>query len=542
VPPPAPCKWRGPVLINHRLGPQREYKGMVYVGRVPSRMNLKSNDKPYHTVYSRHLHRLTSPYISLLKDIAGDVFCMVEPCLENVDATISSFDDPQYGEFRDKFFYFGMGFMDYEYGGIFHDCIATDEELSHYIDYTKSAGYTPTFWKIRSKGELFADENYKKSDYNLAPEKTRPLTSVANKKEPKYKEDVKKNKIRLFFISEAHLCKEQVRFGKRSSIRLIEYKWSAYGFSPFRGGVDRLARKLLINRIRFYYDLSGWDKYIPIMGDLYQIIQARTNCPNFLLGRFTWMMDHTTGFYCVMWNGDVVWKGYGNCSGSGTTTRDNILMHVILAAAFLCQAYFEKMGVMPTYDLLTRQIAKLFGDDSVFSVEEEFDKVVEDGWLNAFFVRCGMKLKFLHGGLDYPVEKMEFLGFRFTMIDGTYYPYYDPVRLAYSYLATNDKEDTLEAYVSKCFVLTMMAFATEARDTFLNAYRHLVLSLHGDLSPTLKSFSDIGPLTVPILKAFYSGAESSSIDFSFFESILEEVGRKETLLSHHGDICKTQSE
>lgn len=516
--------------------PQREYKSLIYMGRVPNRINLKSKQNPYHRQVSSNVG-LLGPYYDRLKVMAGDEFYMVEPSLENVNATIQSFDDAKFGDFRDLYFDFGLKHLRMEYGSIFPDGVADSEELASYIDWTKSAGYTATFHNIRSKGDLVKDEAYLRSEYHLNPTKTEPMVSVANKKELKRKTEILAHKMRLFYIAEFHLCKAQVKFGKRSSNRLKNYKWSAFGFSPFSGGVHQLAMDLSSKIVRFYYDVSGWDKFIPIMKDLYKIIFQCSEIPPVHLEEWMWMMKHTVEFYCCLYDGDVVLKTYGNCSGSGTTTRDNILMHIILAAAFLAEAYHVRNGSWPRHDLLAEQVVKLFGDDSVFAVDIEFEHVLyrkdePDGFLRKFFSRLGMKLKFLHGGVDYPVEKMEFLGFRFEKIGDRFYPYYDPVRLATSFIYINDKQDSLEAYVSKCFVLTMMAFATECREVFLEAYRTLIgfVDRQPHLTPGLKSFTMIGPLTTEVLEAFYSGLETSLIDVSFFSSIWEDlVGIKDCL-------------
>jgi hypothetical protein len=370
------------------------------------------------------------------------------------------------------------------------------------------------------------------------PQKTIPMMTVANKTELKVKADVLANKIRHFFISEYHLFRSQVKFGKRSSLKLKDFKWSAYGFSPFGGGVDRLARKLLSKPIRFFYDVSGWDKFIPIMKHLYAIIysNSREYIAEEDMEEFLWMIQHTVEFYCVLYDGDIILKKYGNASGSGTTTRDNILMHIILAAAFLAEAYYIKMGTLPSSQLLSEQIVKLFGDDSVFAVDSDFDHVLyrkdhDDGFLNSFFKRYGMKLKFLYGGEDFPVTEMSFLGFQFKEVNGTYLPLYDSKRLATSFIHTNDKLDTLEAYVSKIFVLTLMSYASTEFMLFFNAYNTVISSLSGELTPVLKSFNE-QRLSPQILENFYTGAESSFAGSSFFESAMEVGGRNLRFFPH----------
>jgi len=527
---PPPPKWGGKILPKPGI-PKRDYKELIYLGRVPSKTTLKSKEKPYHRVQSTHARRLGANH-QMLQDIAGDTFAMVEPCLENVNQTYESFSAPKYGEFRDKFNAYGMEFLDRFYGDIFGTMISP-EDLCQEVDWSKSGGFTASHWGIRSKGELIKDPNFLKSDHHNNPVRTIPLTTVANKRELKKITDILEKKIRCFFIAEWQLVKSQLRFGKDSSRKLMLKHWSAYGFNPYRGGVHNLALQLLSKRVRFYYDVSGWDKFVPLMQDLYALIRNRTILPEELRDEFEWMVKNTVAFICVLFDGDVILKAFGNASGSGMTTRDNILMHIIIAAAFLAEAYFMKFGKLPDFYFVAEQIVRLFGDDSVFAVDEEFDYVLhgmgeEDGFLNTFFKRYGMKLKFLYGGYDYPIEKMEFLGFRFHKVDGFYLPYYDPVRLAHSFIHTNDKGDTLTAYVSKCFVLAIMAYATEYRDLFIDSYHKLLDSLDPNhLTPELRSFKYETRLNAHILHAFYTGSESSSVDFSFFESTWREEGIKD---------------
>jgi hypothetical protein len=528
------------VLIENDKPPRREYNTLKYLGRGPKRSDLKHKLQPYHKTLSENVKYLDA-HLTSLRTLAGNKFVMVEPSIENVNLTITSFDNAKYSNFRDNFFEFGKEFLATQYGHIFPDGVASSEELHDYVDWTKSAGYTATASNIYSKGELVKDPLYLKSDYHLNNANTVPIVSVAVKRELKKIDEVMANKIRLFFISEFHLCLSQIKFGKRSSSRLKNFKWSAYGFSPWRGGVHELAQKLLSKVCRFYYDVSGWDKFIPIMEDLYKVISACSDIPDNLKTEFEWMIQNTIAFVCALWDGDVILKNYGNCSGSGTTTRDNILMHIILAATFLAEAYYIKNGKLPSVEVLAAQIVKLFGDDSVFAVDAEFDHVMHrkdesDGFLRNFFARYGMKLKFLHGGTDFPVDQMEFLGFRFALKNGRYVPYYDPVRLAHSFVHTNDRCDDLGAYISKCFVLTMMSYATEHCDLFLAAYKTLIINVDKlpNQNPTVASFTNIGPLTEEILEAFYNGSESTLIDFSFFESVMEEVGIKESFDHEYG--------
>jgi hypothetical protein len=246
------------------------------------------------------------------------------------------------------------------------------------------------------------------------------------------------------------------------------------------------------------------------------------------------MVQHTVAFYCVLYDGDIVLKDYGNASGSGTTTRDNTLCHKAIAAGFLSEAYYIKNGELPSFELLSQQVVMLFGDDSIFGVDKEFDYVLDgagtgDGFLHKYFQRLGMGIKFLHGGEDFPLSGISFLGFHFKEKDGYFFPLYDPIRIATSFIHVNDKKDTLDAYCSKIFVLTMMSYASDKFDLFYQAYLNVVSNvskLHSQ-NPIVQSFLD-ARLTPAVLHGFYTGSESNSSGFYFFESLLEVGGHNLT--------------
>jgi hypothetical protein len=447
----------------------------------------------------------------------GDKYSTVVPNKENVEKTIQSYDGAVFGDYKTQFYIYGLKYLGYKYGHIFKDCICTEEELSSYIDWTKSPGYTASVYGLQTKGDLIADQGFLASDHNLNPEKTIPLVSVANKVEPKLVVDINMGKIRHFFISEFHHFREQIRFGKRASNRLKGLHWSSYGFSPFFGGVHRLAIDILQKPLRFFYDVSGWDKFLPILGDVYEVITYNMTIPESLIERYKWMVLNTVQFVCVLWDGDVVLKTYGNASGSGTTTRDNILAHIVIAVSLLSEAYYMKFEKLPNFRLLTEQVIRLFGDDSIYSIDECFDHVLTEGFIQGFFQKFGLKLKFFFGGIDYDIEKIQFLGFYFKKYKGFYIPKYDVSRLSLSMLHVNEKSDNLVAYVSKVFTLTIMSFGTDHFNDFLQAFECLQQTLQHETRPELETFKTI-KLTHSLIENFYIGTESSTWEFCFFDS------------------------
>lgn len=329
----------------------------------------------------------------------------------------------------------------------------------------------------------------------------------------------------MFQVPPFELLISQLRFGKRTSLRLKEYKWSAYGFNPYGGGVDRLGRLLETKKYRFYYDVSGWDKFLPVMSDLYTVIRA---CNGYLTEwtdaerlEFDWMVENTVNHNIKMPDGSVYLKTYGNPSGSGCTTRDNILAHVIIIAYALYKAYQARYGVMPSPMLVSTQVVKLFGDDSVIGVDSHFKLACDKDFMSNIFSEFGMKLKFFFGGKHYPVEKMEFLGFKFHKIinDGPYYPRYDVVRLASSMLFEDRDRLDRTSHLSKCFVLTLMSYPTDYHQLFLEAYKNLLLEVSKHpTNETERAFMSLGPFRRSISDSLFLGLEAGNDVWDYFLS------------------------
>jgi hypothetical protein len=289
---------------------------------------------------------------------------------------------------------------------------------------------------------------------------------------------------------------------------------------------------LLSKRIRLFYDVSGWDKFFPLLGDIFDFIRFNQNIPDYLKKNYEWMCLNTAEFLFKTPHGFVFEKNYGNPSGSGTTTRDNILGHVVILASALIECYYLKYGSYPTDALLNEQIIALFGDDSVISLDEEFDYILKEDYLKNHMAKYGLKLKFLYGGLDYPIEKMQFLGFTFQKIGDSYYPRYDIQRLCSSVLYENGRNSSREAYTSRLFIIMIMSYPTEHFALLNRAFRNWcshLNSLNVTLSPTEISFVAMESITVETIQHLYLGWESSTNrdDLFFFASQWTEEAIKD---------------
>jgi len=470
-----------------------------------------------------------------LVELAGDNFMVVNPNNVNVSKTETSWDNFSLGKtrpFDDVYYRFGLEFLYDQFRYAFFEPLSTSEEVASYIDYLRSCGFPANHFGIRTKKELVNCVEY--WEWVRVNKFIHPVIWVScPKKEFKKYEDILEGKIRMFQIPPMYFLQSQLKFGRKSSEAIKSHPWSAYGFNPYRGGVDRLARRLFSKRIRLIYDVSGWDKYIPILSDV--LAQTYRASSPYLSDddkiELKWVIENTAMAYMKLTDGTVVCKWYGNPSGSGTTTRDNILAHVVIVAHALSECYFLKYGVYPKVDLLLAQLVQLFGDDSVLGLDDDFDFILNDGYLHNHFTKYGLKLKYLRGGYNAPLENLDFLGFSFKFMDGFWYPKYDVVRLATSFLYNGpEKVDNYrEATISKWFTLFVMSYPNEEHFMFRQAYGEIYRKLLSvqDPTPTELAIRSIGVPDEHVLRSHFLGLESDCFGtlFNFF-NVMEAGGPK----------------
>lgn len=538
-----PEKWGLVPTIRDGLD-RRFFRNLQFVGTVPSRTRMQVGGLTKRRV-KIHLPSYSPAFDYLLK-LAGDNFHIVNPNVEMIENVMRSWDDrppylktvPHYKE--------ALAFFDHFYAKqLFPNSTAHDDLIYDFIDMSKSPGYPGSFFHLKTKREAYCDPGFIKHKQDMQESGyNRPaFHKVTPKVEFLPTENIDAGKCRLFVIPELLLLELQIKFGKLTSLSLKEFGWSAYGFNPYNGGADKLAKRLLTKRIRFFYDVSGWDKFLNILRDIYEK-QRKYNGYRNMSPReqqeFDWMVENTINMFCVFYDGSVYKKDYGNGSGSGTTTRDNILAHILIMATILYTAFYEKYGKYPNPTFVASQVINLFGDDSINSVDEEFDKVLEEGFVARIFSHFGMKLKFFYGGKDFPLEKMEFLGFTFSSNSFGFLPLYDVKRLATSMVYKGSNSNSREAMLSKTFILTLMSFPSAEHQFFKQHATH-VASLYqhaSDLTETeMTMITLIQSINDSMCLSIFLGLESSSPDvFKFFSSGMEEEGIKELFPSCQANL------
>lgn len=479
---------------------------------------------------SQYTHCYGPRSLAELKALASDKFFCVRPTKSVYDKTVRSWDnrpptpyahsgwsDTVIGESYER----ALAFLDTYYGPLFEDPIMSSEELSENVDWSKSPGFPYTHFGYDQKKQLVPVLDLE--DQNKINEKV--YLHCAFKIEFLPTTDIANGKGRIYQIPPLPLLYSQLKFGKRISLKLKMYHWSMYGFNPYSGGFNRLAENLLTKPWRGCYDVSGWDKYLCVLRDLYKVLRNRANLPDEQVKEFEWMVNNTCCFLLKLMDGTVLFKDYGNASGSGTTTRDNILAHVIIFATGLFFAYYVKYEIFPTLNRVFQQVVSLFGDDNVFGVDEDFSLMCDENFLRTHLGQFGLKLKFFVGGKDHPLEELSFLGAHFKKISGLWYPKYDVVRLATTmvYEIGGPKTLDLKQTLGKIFTLTIMSYPTEKWELFKTAYGEFLKHpqvLEKGHDPEVSTYLSVGVPCEDTMKCFYQGLESGCFSGSvvFFQN------------------------
>jgi len=480
------------------------------------------NNVGFSRVESKFTQYYSRANLQKLKELASDKYMVVRPTKDVYDKTVQSWDNrpdtPFIKSGWDKtlvgcVYKEALEFLNACYGPLMRDPVMNPEEISETIDWSKSPGWPYTHYGFKTKQDVVN----RMPNYSVANDtqklKEPVYLNCAFKVEFLPTAEIQAGKGRIFQIPPLHLLYSQLKFGKKISLRMKMFGWSYYGFNPYAGGFNNLAIQISSKRWRGCYDVSGWDKYLCVLKDIYEILQKRADLTIDQVDEFVWMAKNSHQFFLKLIDGLVLFKSYGNASGSGTTTRDNILAHILIFATGLYLAYYSKYESLPTFDFVFKQVVALFGDDNVFSLDEEFSLLCDEKFLTQHLGQFGLKLKFFYGGYDYPLENLSFLGAHFKKIDDYWYPQYDTIRIATTmvYEFGGDKSLDLPQTIGKLFTLTVMSYPTQHWELFRSAYSDFisnreVLEFAGD--STVGGYLSVGVPDDALMRSFYQGLES----------------------------------
>lgn len=383
----------------------------------------------------------------------------------------------------------------------FYTRVLRSEELLGTLNLSTSPGVPLTSMGFHKKKDVVASPwgvEYLFKDFPYEP-----LWRVVAKEEWYHQSDLLDGKIRTFIIPPFKFLNHQKVYYHTQNEALKEYHWSAYGFNPYYGGVDRLARRLIGkgNRLFGMYDVKGWDRLLNFLRDIYAL---RYSCHSEEHAESAlWVGKNTCRSKLLLADGYVVEKNDGNNSGSNNTTSDNILCHEKLLAYFLLRL------VDGDVEQLQHVVSSLFGDDNVFSIPLSMASAeTVKNLLIEVFAEFGYVLDPIVISTD--LTDMEFLGFKFGFKFGHWLPFYKVERIMAGFCYEYEKRVPPHAQISKAFSLLVMLWphGGEVYETACDVYSRYLSNFRSSKNPTVLAYIDLGVPTHEDCLSFYTGSES----------------------------------
>ena len=233
------------------------------------------------------------------------------------------------------------------------------EDVMATMDLTTASGQPWSRYGIKKKRDFFSN---KEALSYLFDFRYPPLWKISPKTEWYHIDDLKENKVRTFIIPPVHFLFHQKIVYQSQNESLKDFFWSAYGFNPFDGGTNRMAINLNRNRWKVSYDVSGWDRLLPILDTVYRMRNRHVH--DSVLKVAEYLTYHTINSSLLTPDGLVFFKPHGNNSGSGNTTPDNILAHFYIAATALFELFDGDESK------LWKCVLYLYGDDNAMSIPD----------------------------------------------------------------------------------------------------------------------------------------------------------------------------
>lgn len=396
------------------------------------------------------------------------------------------------------------------YTPIFNDAtrISTPEEILEHLHLDKASGLPWSWLGYKTKEDFFASP-YTLDLFKSVEYMGTPLWKVVPKTEWYPLEKLVQGKVRTFIIPPVHLVYWLEAFFKTQNDALKGAPWSAYGFNPYQGGTNLLAQSLIKHKdwIILTYDVSGWDRKLPLMRYLYDFRSSFYDEGDELL---KWCCDNVCESLLVLPDGSVVLKKNGNNSGNVGTTQDNIMAHVLILSYALSRVHGRNLT------LVLKIIVKLFGDDAVLAMP--IPKM--QNWKNIFedsYKHFGLSLDpFI---VSQNIEDHTFLGFRFKRYGNYYLPEYPIDRLIASFTYSITTGSTYSQCLSKAFSLLVMSAPHAEFSLLCSAYSQYLQVLKAEDDPVIQGFVFHGPPNRQDCINWMLGHETSSSFGGWMEQI-----------------------
>lgn len=400
----------------------------------------------------------------------------------------------------------------------------TDEEVYDHLELDK----TPAFpWRImgyRTRKDLFESPEWADIKDNIEA-----LTEIGHiyKSTPKEEwsamADYHANKTRTFLIPGAHVLFWQIKLFGQGNENLKKWVWSQYGLNPFSGNVNKMAKEMLLEDeqgerlypIVVFWDVNGYDRKI----SLHDVAERRYRRwmaanPMSSNGKFArWIADGLKRSIVIFANGDICWRLRGNNSGSGMTTANNIEAGFEVVTDLLICAYYRKYQEMPTFELIYKQLVKLYGDDNASALMKQFEYMLDEPFLTDRLLNGhGLKLKLMSGGRETPLNEVSFLGFNFHLFEGKWWiPKWNLDRLLVPLVYSKERL-RLDIFLQRFYAILILSFAHEEWAEIRCVYaKVLQWASDNNGQPAVKALIRLGIPTYDEMKYFYLGLESGVV-------------------------------
>lgn len=313
------------------------------------------------------------------------------------------------------------------------------------------------------------------------------------------------DKIRLIFPAEPEYVYLEKRFFGMQNKLLMNAPPSAYGLNVFKGGFKGVFDSLQSasgagSRFFCEWDVSGYDARFPHMSEVSRLRYKHLGpCTPKESAQARWVLANSENSVCLMPDGSFYLFTYGNRSGKGNTTGDNIIGHMFPLAMFFGRLTGD-------YSLIRNdRRGFVYGDDLIASIcsthtGEHIGQVAVDtfklfGWtLDPVFIVTNLLGR-------------SFLGAKFSLYKGMIVPKYDHVKLCTSVIA--GAELPPDAYAAKLLSILVMLCVVD--NSSFDVVRDLLFS-HCKVS--------CARAPSPVVRAVARGETERSLERSAFVSFV----------------------
>jgi len=397
----------------------------------------------------------------------------------------------------------------------------TDEQVYQHLDLDKTPALPWRFMGHRTREDFFKSEEWINIKDNVeALAEIGHIYKSCPKEEWSDIADFYDNKTRTFLVPGAHVLFWQLKIYGQGNENLKNWVWSKYGFNPFSGNVHRMAREMLLEDengeklypIIIFWDVSGYDRkiYLHFVAERRYRYWLKANEHSKNAAHARWVADGLKTSLIVFHNGDICYRDRGNNSGSGMTTANNIEAGFEVVTDLLVCSYHRKYGEIPSYDLIYKQLVKLYGDDNASALMIQFEYMLDSAFIaDRLLNGHGLKLKLTGGGKGNPLSELSFLGFNFHLFENQWWiPKWNLDRLLVPLIYSKEKL-RLDIFLQRFYAILILSFAHPEWAEIRSVYAK-VLQWANEHSgnPSVKALIKLGIPTYTEMKYFYIGLES----------------------------------